>query len=86
MKLKYNFEIEELAGSFCAIPETSCEFAGMIRMNSTAKDVFELLQQDISIEEIVNVLIKKYNIDINTLSEEVKKTINIFMKNGIIEE
>lgn len=86
MKLKYNFEIEELAGSFCATPQYKCEFVGMIRMNSTAKDVFELLREDISIEEIIKALLNKYNIDTETLTKEVKKTIKIFNDYGIIDE
>lgn len=86
MKLKYKFEIEELAGSFCATPQQECEFVGMIRMNPTAKDVFELLQEDISIEEIIKTLLNKYNVDTEVLTEEVKKTVNIFSEYGIIDE
>lgn len=86
MKLKYKFEIEELAGSFCATPQHKCEFVGMIRMNSTAKDVFDLLREDISIEEIIKTLLNKYNVDTEILTEEVKKTIKVFNDYGIIDE
>lgn len=85
MKLKYDFEIEELAGSFCATPKDECEFIGMIRMNSTAREVFELLQTDTTIEQIVNTLGQKYDVDDEVLALEVEKTIAVFKKNNIVD-
>ena len=84
MKLKYNFTIDELAGAYCAMPIEDTEFIGLIRMNSTAKNVFDLLCQEITFDEIISILGNKYDVSHDLLVNEVTKIINTLDSYGII--
>lgn len=61
--------IQEVADAFVAVSADSKEFHGMIRMNKTGKDIFKLLQNEISEEEIVTKLIEKYDAEETIISQ-----------------
>lgn len=73
MKLKYNFLINEIAGNFVAVPvgDAMTEFNGMIKLNDTAAFIFEKLQNDISLDELVEVTATKYGCP----SEEARENV-----------
>ena len=61
MKLKCKFVINAVAGENIAVPVgKNSAFRGYIKLNSTGKDIFEVLQNDTDREKIVAVLQKKY--------------------------
>lgn len=62
MKLKYNFVINEVAGSTVAVAvgEDAAKFKGFIKMNSTGAEIFRMLKNDISKESLVENLSEIY--------------------------
>lgn len=88
MKIKEGFITREIADTIVAVPtgELVNEFQGMIRLTDSSKFVWDLLQEDITIEEIADKLSKKYNIDINTAKSDVEKFINSLRTSKLIDE
>ncbi len=62
MKLKYNFVINEVAGSTVAVAvgEDAAKFKGFIKMNSTGAEIFRMLKNDVSKEILVENLSEIY--------------------------
>jgi hypothetical protein len=62
MKLKYNFVINEVAGSTVAVAvgEDAAKFKGFIKMNSTGAEIFRMLKNDVSKESLVENLSEIY--------------------------
>ena len=87
MKIKEGFILREIADTIVAVPtgELVNEFQGMIKLTNSAKFVWELLQEDTTIDEIADKLSKKYNIDINKAKEDTEKFINNLKESNLIE-
>lgn len=62
MKLKYNFVVNEVAGSKVAVAVGNdvTKFNGFIKMNESGSEIFNLLKNDITFEELLNEMIKLY--------------------------
>lgn len=77
MHLKYKFAIQEVADTFVAVvsDEDMEKFNGLIRMNKTGKDIFELLSDDVTEEDIVAALQKKYEGSEENIRDEVHKFV-----------
>lgn len=88
MKIKAGFVTREIAGTIVAVPtgELVNEFQGMINLTNSAKFVWDLLQEDITIDEISVQLSKKYNLDITKAKTDVEKFINHLRASHLIEE
>lgn len=88
MKIKEGFVTRAIADTIVAVPtgELVNEFQGMIKLTPSSKFVWDLLQEDTSIEEITDKLSKKYNTDINTIKGDVEKFINKLKSFNLIEE
>lgn len=88
MKIKEGFVTREIADTIVAVPtgELVNEFQGMIKLTDSSKFVWDLLQEDRSIEEIADKLAKKYNIPIDKATEDIEKFINNLKASNLIEE
>ncbi len=88
MKLKYNFVINEVAGNTVAVAvgTDAANFNGFIKMNETAAEIFTLLKNDISKEELINELQKIYpDESIEGLTESVDAFIAKLLQSGVLE-
>ncbi len=88
MKIKEGFVTREIADTIVAVPtgELVNEFQGMIKLSPSSKFVWDLLQEDTSLEEIADKLSKKYNLDNNKAKADVEKFINNLKTSNLIEE
>lgn len=78
MKLKYNFLIQEVAGTYMAVAigEGAENFKGMIKMNGTAKRVFELIQQGLSEKDVVATMLEEYEASESDIQKSVDTMVN----------
>ncbi len=62
MKLKYDFVINQVAGETVAVSvgNNDGQFNGYIKLNETGAEIFKALKKDITREEIIKLLLKKY--------------------------
>lgn len=88
MKIKENYVMREVAGQaiVIAIGEESKRFRGMINLNRTGKDVWMYLEKGLDLQEIVNQMTEKYDIDECTASEDVENMVDKLYEAGILEK
>lgn len=88
MKIKEGFVTRKIADTIVAVPtgEVLNEFQGMINLTNSAKFVWDLLQENTTIDEVADKLSKKYNIDISKAKSDVEKFLNKLREYNIIEE
>lgn len=65
MRVKEGFVIREIAGSVVVVPTGDLlkEYRGMLTLNEAGKFIWELLEQERTLEEISAKLAEKYQID-----------------------
>ena len=85
MHLKYHFEKTKLGDKVIAVPVgEDVSFHGAVKMNKTAAEIFELLKQDTTEEEIVETLSSRYDVPKEQLEADVRTYIGQFMDRGMI--
>jgi len=89
MKIKKGFVTREIAGQtvIVGLGDASKIFGGVISINATGKFIWELMQNDISKEEIISEILKYYT---GATEEQVAKDFDTFIsvlsEVGIIEQ
>lgn len=80
MKLKYNFVTNEVADQIVAVAvgDDLEKFNGFIKMNKTGAEIFDLLKNDISMDDLVAEMAKLY-------PDETKETVVETVK-GFVEQ
>lgn len=56
---------------------------GVIKLNKTSLDIYELVSKNYNKEEIINYLLNKYDSDINTITKDVDNFISDMIDKGI---
>ena len=62
------------------------DFSGMVRSNSTAAFIINLLKDDTSIEEIVEKVLAEYNAERSVVENDVERVIASLRSIGAIDE
>ncbi len=78
MKLKYNFVINNVAGSVVAVPvgTDSAAFKGYIKLNDTGAYIFKSLKTGASREELIEGILRDFE---GAQRQEVEKTVDEFL-------
>lgn len=78
MKLKYDFIINEVAGQLVAVAvnEGMNEFNGFIKMNDIGAEIFEILKEDVTLEQVIEKMLSKHP---EATEEEARDTISNFI-------
>lgn len=89
MKLKYNFVTNEVADKIVAVAVGSDldQFNGFIKMNDIGAEIFDILKDDVTIDEIVDKMCEKHP---ESTRDEAVEAVTGFVeelkKNGVIAE
>ncbi len=88
MKLKYNFVMRDIDNQpvAVAVGKDNAKFNGMIRMNQSGAYIFQLLKEDMTIEQIVEAVVSKYDVSMDIATNVVNDFINILRKDKLIIE
>lgn len=78
MRLKYEFEIVDVGDEKVAVPvgEGADQLHGVIKLNEEGFEIFNLLQDNTTLEEIISLLEKKYSDNSDEIASFVKNFIN----------
>ena len=88
MKLKYNFVTNEVADKIVAVAVGGDleNFNGFIKMNDIGAEIFEILKNDVTIEEIIKIMLEKHP---ESNEQEALETVTDFVtklqEEGVIE-
>ncbi len=89
MQIKQGFVLREVAGQYMIIAtgEASKNFHGMIKLNESGKDVWMGVKEGLSVDEIVYMMMRKYE-DANEemIRKDVEKIINVMKQHGFLKE
>lgn len=83
MKLNKDYIVKEVLGSKVLI-NLNNDSESIIKLNDTSFDIYNLLITNSSKEEIINNLLNKYDVDINTLEKDYDELIKEMINKGII--
>ena len=85
MKLNSNYLIKNVLDSDILI-DLKSNFNGVIKLNKTSKDIINLVIKGYDRQRIIDELTNKYNVDKETLTNDVNSFINEMINKGIINE
>ena len=83
MKIKDGFILREVSNTCIAVAvgDRVKEFNGMINLNPTGAFIWKQLEKDCTKQQIVEALVKEYEIDTQIAEEHTDKFINL-LKNA----
>lgn len=87
MRIKKDFMLRKVGEQnvVVAVGEASRSFNGIIRLNDSAKYLWEKLSQDITEEQLVADMLNDYDIDEATAKADIGKFVSELTKAGILE-
>lgn len=85
MKLKNEF-ITHMDGENQMMVDVSAKFSGLVRSNKTAAEIIDLLKTDTTEENIVSVMLKKYDVSESVLKQDVHRIIEKLKSISAIDE
>lgn len=85
MKIKAGLSLNVMGDEFVVVADDPEVFRGMIKLNKSGAFVFELIQAGTSKKDIIDEIVKKYDIDEKTASNDLIEYIETFKAAGLIE-
>ena len=85
MKLKSTF-ITHTSGNEQLMISAGGDFNGMVRSNSTAAEIIDMLKTETTREKIITAMLEKYEVEESVLSHDVDKVIDALRGIGAIDE
>ena len=75
MRVEKDFVLREIAGDYVIIPtgKTVLSFNGLISVNEVGAFLWELLQNEVTIDELVAAVLNEYDVDEVTAREEIQE-------------
>lgn len=75
MKRNTGFVMRQVAGRYVLAPvgDMVKTFSGMITMNATGKFLWDLLEQDQTVESLAQALVDNYDVDLERAKQDVIK-------------
>ncbi len=88
MKLKNGMIMEKTGEDFVAVAtgEAGSAFNGLIRNNKTADFLFRELMSEKTEEDLVLALLRKYDVSEETARKDVKRTLEVIRKAGLLDD
>lgn len=85
MKLKSTF-ITHNSGNEQLMISAGGDFNGMVRSNSTAGEIIDMMKNEITREQIIAAMLEKYEVEESVLAADVDKVIGKLREIGAIDE
>ena len=87
MKIKEGFVIREVMGNYVAVAvgNASKSFRGMVKLNRTAADIWQLIDRGMDEEEICRAMLKEYDVESERLCADVHRIIEDLCAKGFVE-
>ena len=75
MKIDKNFVLREIAGEYIIIPtgRTALEFNGLITVNEVGMELWKMLQEDVTFDDLLNGILEEYDVDENAAREDIQE-------------
>lgn len=86
MKKKLDFVLREIAGDLLLVPtgKTALDLNGMLTLNEVGGEIWKLLDEVETEEEIVDRLLTEYEVEREELQKDVREFIGRLQELGIL--
>ena len=86
MKVEKEFVLREIAGDNILVPvgETALDFNGLITLNEVGAFLWNKLQNDITIDGLVQEVLNEYEVDEDTARKDIQEFVDYLQKADII--
>lgn len=88
MKVKSDFILREVAGSYVVVPvnDRTMDFNGMINLNETGAFLFELLQKGAEKTELISRMLEEYEVTAEKAEADIDKFIQKLKDADVLEQ
>ena len=88
MKIKAGYVLREVADQIIVVPtgQAAINFNGVITLNKSGKLLWETLTNNVSFDDLVNVLLEKYEVSKEQASRDVLEFSETLRKHNILDE
>lgn len=88
MKIKTGFIKRQVAGRtvVVAVGDRSREFNSMITLNGIADFIWTVMQNDVTVDQVVSAVLEEYDADEQTVRTDVEKFIGKLREAGLLDE
>ena len=86
MKINGTYVLRKVAGDNIIIPvgETALKYNGMLTVTETGADIWEAMVNEKSVEEIIQMILEKYEVEKETAEKDVREFLEGLEKAGFI--
>lgn len=86
MKIKSGFITKKVAGDIIVIPaeQALVDFKAIITLNETGAYLWELMQEDVSKEQIVEKMLEEFDAEREIISSDVEDFISVLEEKGLL--
>lgn len=88
MKIKSGYVLREIGNQCVVVPvgETAISFNGIITLNKTGKFLWEQLQNDVTVDALVNAMLNKYDVTKEVATQDILEFLEVLRKHQILVE
>ncbi len=86
MKLKSGLLLNKIGEDYVVVASNTDIFKGMLKLNESGALIFKHMQEDVSIEQIVDLILGEYEVEREVVEKDVAAFVDTFKKVGLIEE
>jgi len=86
MKVEKEFVLREIAGDYIIIPtgKTVLEFNGLITVNEVGISLWNMLQKEVSFDELVQGILEEYDVEEAVAREDIQEFLDQLIAGGIL--
>ena len=86
MKIDKEFVLREIAGDYVIIPtgKTVLEFNGLITVNEVGVSLWNMLQNEITFDEVVQGILDEYDVEESVAREDIQEFLDKLVDGGIL--
>ena len=88
MKVRKDFVLRETAGDYMIIPtgRTVQSFDGLITVNEVGADLWNMLQSEVTFDDMLRGILTIYDVDEETAEEDIREFLDTLRERGILDE
>lgn len=88
MKVDSEFILREIAGDYVIIPtgKTVLSFNGLISVNEIGAFLWQQLQEEVTLEDLVAAVLNEYDVDEETAREDIEDFLDALVEGQILEK
>ena len=88
MKVDKEFILREIAGDYIIIPtgKTVLDFNGLITVNEVGVDLWKMLQEEVTLDDLVKGILSEYDVEEDVAREDIQEFLVSLEKGGILKK